>query len=186
MSIFRECVEMGYKHVIPMGYDHILFILALFFFNSKLKTAVIQCSVFTVAHSLTLALVSCGFFNINTAFIESVIALSIFFVAFENTISKKLNPWRLVLVFIFGLIHGVGFASALNEFGIPRQEFVPALLGFNLGVELAQVSIILFCYFLIAKWSMDKPWYRNRLVIPVSLGISCIGLFWTIERFLSN
>ncbi|MBL0065007.1 MAG: HupE/UreJ family protein [Bacteroidetes bacterium] len=89
MGIFGECIALGFRHVIPLGYDHILFILALFFFNSNLKTAVIQCSVFTIAHSLTLALVAYGFFNINTAFIESVIALSIFFVAFENMISKN-------------------------------------------------------------------------------------------------
>ena len=143
-------------------------------------------AVFNLAHSLTLALVALAYLKFNTNIIESVIALSIFFVALENTTQPKLKWWRLGLVFAFGLVHGMGFASALNEIGLPKNEFVPALIGFNFGVEVAQISIILICYFLIAKWTREKVWYQTKFVNPLSLCISCIALFWAIERYLTN
>ena len=179
-------LKIGFQHVIPLGYDHILFILSLFLFNSKLKTAIIQCSIFTLAHSLTLALVAFGYLKFNANIIESIIALSIFFVALENTTQPKLKWWRLGFVFAFGLVHGMGFATALNEIGLPKNEFIPALIGFNLGVEVAQITIILFCYSFVAKWFSEKVWYQAKLVNPLSMGISGIALFWAIERFLTN
>ena len=186
MPTFFTYISLGFRHVIPLGYDHILFILALFFLNSRLKTAIIQCSVFTVAHSLTLALVAIGYLQFNTRIIESIIALSIFFVAVENLFSSKLKFWRLIMVFAFGLVHGMGFASALNEIGLPKNEFITALLGFNLGVEFAQIAIILACYILIAKQLKDREWYQRKFVATISCAISCVALFWSIERFLTN
>jgi len=184
--MFWDYLKIGFQHVIPLGYDHILFILSLFFFNSKLKTAIIQCSVFTLAHSLTLALVEMGYLHFSANIIESIIALSIFFVALENTAQRELKWWRLCLVFAFGLVHGMGFASVLNEIGLPQNEFFTALIGFNFGVEVAQVTIILICYSFIAKWFSEKVWYQTKFVNPLSLGISCIALFWTVERYLTN
>ena len=90
------------------------------------------------------------------------------------------------MVFAFGLVHGMGFASALNEIGLPKNEFVPALIGFNLGVEVAQITIVLICYSFVAKWFNEKVWYQAKLVNPLSMGISGIALFWAIERFLTN
>jgi hypothetical protein len=184
--MFWDYLKIGFQHVIPLGYDHILFILSLFFFNSKLKTAIIQCSVFTLAHSLTLALVAMGYFHFSANIIECIIALSIFFVALENTAQRELKWWRLGLVFAFGLVHGMGFASALNEIGLPKNEFFTALIGFNFGVEIAQVAIIFVCYSFVAKWFSQKIWYQTKLVNPLSLGISCIALFWSIERYLTT
>ena len=186
MFLFGHYLRVGFEHVIPLGYDHILFIISLFFFDSKLKTAVIQCSIFTVAHSLTLALVALGYLKFDTRLVETVIALSIFFVAFENLFSSKLKAGRLCLVFIFGLLHGMGFATALNEIGLPKNEFLTALVGFNCGVEVAQVVILLVCYIMIAKWIRDKDWYSSMFVRPLSMGISLVALFWAIERYLSN
>ena len=183
--MFWNYLQTGFEHVIPLGYDHILFILSLFFFNSRLKTAIIQCSIFTLAHSLTLALVALGYIQFNTRVIEVIIALSIFVVALENIFHATLNWWRLLMVFIFGLVHGMGFATALKEIGLPENEFLTALVGFNCGVEVAQIVIILLCYFLLAKWVSKKNWYREKLAHPLSLLISCIALFWAIERYLS-
>ena len=119
--------------------------------------------------------------------IEPVIALSIMFVAIENIITDKLKPARIIIVFIFGLIHGMGFASALTELGLPKNQFFTSLITFNIGVELGQITIILLAWFLIGKWFADKPWYRKRIVIPISLIIAIIGLYWTIERtFFAN
>lgn len=184
--MFWDYLETGFQHVIPVGYDHVLFVISLFFFNSKFKTAIIQCSVFTLAHSLTLALVTIGYLHFSANIIESIIALSIFFVALENTRQSKLKWWRLGLVFAFGLVHGMGFASALNEIGLPKDEFFTALIGFNFGVELAQLTVILICYTFIAKWFSQKVWYQSKLVNPLSLGISSIALFWAVERYLTT
>ena len=171
-------------HVIPLGFDHILFILSIFFLNSKLKSVVIQCSVFTVAHSLSLGLSTAGFIIPNSTYIEPLIAISILFTAIENIVSQKVNPWRLLIIFGFGLIHGLGFATALSEIGIPKNQFFSSLLSFNLGVELGQITIILLAYFLISKWFSDKVWYKERIVFPISSIIGCIALYWTIERIL--
>ena len=184
MDVFIHYMILGFQHVIPLGFDHILFITALFFLNSKIKTAVIQCSLFTMAHSLTLASVALGFLQINSRLVEVVIAFSIFLVALENLFESGLKPWRLVLVFALGLVHGMGFASSLQQIGIPQSDFISALFGFNVGVEFAQIAIIMCCYFGLAKWFASADWYKVKVVRPISLAIAGIGLFWSIERFL--
>lgn len=179
-----QYVQLGFTHVIPLGYDHILFILSLFFLSSKIKTVLIQCSVFTLAHSLSLGLSAAGFIMPNATIIEPLISASILFTAVENILHDKLNPWRIFLIFGFGFIHGMGFANALMEFGLPKNQFLSSLLSFNLGVELGQITVILSVYFLIGKWFSNKSWYKERVVFPISSIIGCIALYWTIERLL--
>ena len=177
-------IQLGFTHVIPLGFDHILFILCLFFLSSKIKSVVIQCSVFTIAHSLSLGLAASGLIIPNASIIEPLIALSILFTAIENIISNQVNPFRLIIIFAFGLIHGMGFATALKEIGIPKEQFIASLLSFNFGVEIGQIVIIIAAYFLISKWFSDKIWYKKRIVYPISSIIGCIALYWTIERLL--
>ncbi len=174
--------HLGFSHVIPLGFDHILFILSIFLLNSNLKSVIIQCSVFTLAHSLTLGLAAAGYIMPEPAVIEPLIALSILFTSIENIFHQKVNAWRLVIIFLFGLVHGMGFAGALKEIGLPPQHFITSLLCFNLGVEAGQVTIILLAWFLLARWFANKSWYRNKLVYPASSIIACIALYWTIER----
>jgi hypothetical protein len=183
-QIFSEYLVLGYTHVIPLGFDHILFILAIFFLTSDVRSVIIQCSVFTLAHSITLAFAAGGYIVANTNIIEPVIALSIAFVALENLFHQQVNNWRLIIIFSFGLIHGMGFASALNDIGLPPNNFVGSLLFFNLGVELGQITIIMAAYFLIGKWYKNKVWYRKRIVWPVSVCISCLALYWAVERVI--
>ena len=175
-------LKLGYTHIIPLGVDHILFVLSIFFLNPKLKPVIMQATAFTVAHSITLGLAMYGWITPPSYIIEPVIALSIFFVAMENIITDKLKPSRIAIVFAFGLIHGMGFASALTELGLPRNQFFTSLIMFNVGVELGQISIILLAWFLIGKWFGNKPWYRKRVVIPISAIIAVIALYWTIQR----
>ncbi len=182
--MFFQYLKIGYEHVIPLGYDHILFILALFLYDSKLKTAVIQCTLFTLAHSLTLILVALGYINLNTKLVETSIAGSICLVAIENFYAKKLNVWRLLVVFIFGLIHGVGFAGALKDFGLPQDELITSLVGFNIGVEVAQLSLIVILYFTFTRYLSHKAWYKEKLTNPMSLLITGIAIFWFITRIL--
>ena len=178
-------LKLGYTHVIPLGFDHILFILTLFFLNSKSKTVVLQCSVFTLAHSLTLGLVAFGLFMPNVKIIEVLIALSILFTAVENIITNTINPFRLLIVFAFGLVHGMGFANALLETGLPKEQFISSLLSFNFGVELGQLVVIVSAYFLVSKWFSNKVWYKERIIYPISVIIGCVAFYWTIERVLS-
>jgi len=178
-------LKLGYTHVIPLGFDHILFILTLFFLNSKLKTVVLQCSVFTLAHSLTLGLVASGLFMPNVKIIEVLIALSILFTAVENIVTNTINPFRILIVFAFGLVHGMGFANALLETGLPKEQFISSLLSFNFGVELGQLVVIVSAYFLVSKWFSNKVWYKERIIYPISVIIGCVAFYWTIERVLS-
>ena len=176
--------QLGFTHVIPLGFDHILFILTLFFLSSNIKTVIIQCSVFTFAHSLSLGIAASGFIIPNANIVEPLIAVSILFTAIENIVHGKINPWRIALIFGFGLIHGLGFANALKEIGLPKNPFLSSLLSFNIGVELGQITIILAAYFLFSKWFSNKIWYKERIVYPISSIIACVALYWTIERIV--
>ena len=108
-------LKLGYEHIIPLGLDHILFVLSLFFLSSNLKTVIWQATAFTVAHSITLGLAMYHVISPPTYIVEPVIALSIMFVAIENIISDKLRPSRVAIVFCFGLIHGLGFANEIGR-----------------------------------------------------------------------
>jgi hypothetical protein len=176
--------QLGFTHVIPLGFDHILFILTLFFLSSNTKTVLIQCSVFTLAHSLSLGLAASGCIISNANIVEPLIAVSILFTAIENIVHDKINPWRIALIFGFGLIHGLGFANALKKIGLPKNQFLSSLLSFNVGVEIGQITIIFAAYFLISKWFSNKIWYKERIVYPISTVIACVALYWTIERIV--
>jgi hypothetical protein len=177
----------GLLHIIPKGLDHILFVLCLFFLSPNLKTVLWQSLAFTVAHSITLGLVVCGFISPPSYIIEPIIALSIMFVAIENIITNKLKPSRIVLIVIFGLIHGMGFASVLNEIGLPEDKFMTSLITFNLGVELGQITVIVVAFVTLGYWFNKKLWYKERIVIPICILISIIAFYWVIERvFLRN
>ena len=184
-EIIKQYLQLGFTHVIPLGFDHILFILSIFFLNSNLRSVIIQCSVFTVAHSISLGLSAADFMVVDTKIIEPLIALSIVVTAIENIVSEKVNKWRLLVIFLFGTIHGLGFASALKETGIDKSHFFLSLMCFNFGVEIGQVIVVLAAYYLISKWFSYKVWYKQRIVYPLSGLIGIIAIYWTIERIIS-
>jgi len=175
-------LKLGFTHIIPFGYDHVLFVIGLFLLNPKLKTVIGQATAFTIAHSLTLGLAMFGMIHPVSSIIEPIIALSIFFIAVENIFLNDVKWWRILIVFCFGLIHGCGFASALKEIGLPASDYGLALFSFNVGVELGQISVILFAWLLVGKWFSGKTWYKNRIVIPISCCIAVLSLYWTVER----
>ena len=184
IQIVKDYFQLGYTHVLPRGFDHILFIVGIFLLNSNLKSVIIQCSVFTLAHSITLGLAASGYILPNPQIVEPLISLSIFFVAIENILHNKINAWRLIVIFLFGLIHGMGFANAIKDIGLSKTHFFGSLLSFNIGVEFGQITIIIAAYFLIARWFGKKEWYYKRIVYPASGLIGCIAIYWTIERVL--
>ena len=167
-----------------MGFDHILFILCLFFYSSNLKKVLLQCTIFTIAHSIALALSASGIVLYNSKIIEPLIALTILYTAIENIFFTEKSKIRYLLIIIFGLIHGLGFAYALKEIGIPKVQFFTCLFSFNFGVELGQIVVILLAYFLISKWFAYESWYKDRVVYPISSIIACVALYWVIERIL--
>lgn len=177
-------IQLGYTHVIPFGFDHVLFVLCLVFLSTNVKSIIIQCSLFTIAHSLSLGFVLTGLILPNSYYVEIFIAFTLLFTSVENILIDKVYPYRLVLIFIFGLIHGMGFANALKEVGILKNQLYTALFSFNLGVELAQITIIFLSYFLISKRFSNKKYYKERIVYPISTLVACIAVYWIIERMV--
>ena len=180
-SIFLNYIAVGFEHIVPLGLDHIVFVIGLFLFSPKLRPLLLQVTAFTLAHTITLALGALNIVSITPWIVESIIALSIVYVGVENILFRDFQRHRIVLVFAFGLLQGLGFAGVLGEFGLPENAFIPALIGFNIGVEFGQLAVIAVCLaltFLIRSQS----WYRQVVTIPVSLVIAAIGLYWVLER----
>jgi HupE / UreJ protein len=179
---FLNYVVIGFTHILPHGLDHILFVLGLYLLGTSWRPLLIQVTAFTVAHSITLALGLYGVVAVPSGIVEPLIALSIVYVAVENIITNKLTIWRPAIVFAFGLLHGLGFASVLQEIDLPRADYLTGLIGFNIGVELGQLAVIALAFLATGLWFRDKPWYRERIVWPASAAIALVGAFWTVER----
>ncbi|MFC6638081.1 HupE/UreJ family protein [Sulfitobacter sp. JBTF-M27] len=197
LGAFTSYIPVGFDHILPQGLDHILFVLGLFFLSTHLGPLLWQVSAFTLAHTVTLALGALGLVNIPGEIVEPLIAASIVYVAVENIFVSGLSRWRPLVVFGFGLLHGLGFASVLGEFGLPEAQFIPALIGFNVGVELGQLTVIAMAALLIwlavraallAKLEGDEGAVRDYPVmfravsVTGSLIIAIIGVWWVIER----
>jgi len=182
-----EYIILGMEHIVPKGLDHILFIFGVFFFAVKLKPLLWQVTMFTLAHSLTLILASLKLVFIPASIIEPLIALSIGYVAFENIFQRqskfhsRSNTIRYAVIFFFGLIHGLGFAFVLEDIGLPTGQLILSLLSFNIGVEIAQIGLVVLAYLLMFYLS-KQLWYRKAIQIPCSLVIGLIGIYWFFER----
>ncbi|MEY1555547.1 HupE/UreJ family protein [Yoonia sp. R2331] len=151
MQTFVNYIPVGFDHIVPLGLDHILFVLGLFFLSTRMGPLLWQVSAFTLAHTITLALAALGYVTVPGSIVEPLIALSIVYVAVENLFTDGLSRWRPFIIFGFGLLHGLGFASVLAEFGLPEGTFVPALIGFNIGVEIGQLAVIGVAYVCVMK-----------------------------------
>lgn len=181
-EVVRQYLALGFTHILPKGLDHILFVLGIFLLSRRLKPVLAQVTAFTVAHTITLALSIYGVVSLPPRIVEPLIALSIVYVAVENILSPELKASRIALVFGFGLLHGMGFAGVLSELGLPRTEFLPALLSFNLGVEAGQLAVIAIAFLLVGLPWGRRPWYRRWMVVPASCAIALVGLYWSIQR----
>jgi hypothetical protein len=175
-------LQLGFTHILPLGFDHILFVLSLFLLSPKLKPVLWQATAFTVAHSITLGLAMFKVITPSPAIVEPIIALSIMYVALENIFSPTLKKSRIGIVFLFGLVHGMGFANALGSLGLPQNSYLTSLIMFNVGVELGQLAVILLAFILFGKWFGNKTYYRKAIVIPLSILITIMAGYWTVER----
>jgi len=180
-STFFGRIRDGFEHILPEGLDHILFVLGLFLLCRAWKPILVQVTTFTAAHTITLALATLGYVSIAPRIVEPIIAASIAVVALENIFRPTYGKFRILTVFVFGLIHGLGFAQRLIDERIPSGSVASSLLGFNLGVEFGQLAVIGLAV-AATFWIKDETKYRRFVVIPASALIAVAGLFWAYQR----
>jgi len=183
-QIAADYIGLGFTHIVPKGMDHILFVLGIFLLSVAWRPLLYQVTAFTIAHTITLGLSLYGFISLPAGIVEPLIAASIVYVGIENILTPQLKPWRVFIVFGFGLLHGMGFAGVLTEIGLPQDEFLNALISFNVGVELGQLTVIGTAYLIVGHWFRNSPRYRPAVIIPGSAAIALIGAYWAIERIL--
>jgi hydrogenase/urease accessory protein HupE len=183
-EVARQYFVLGFTHILPNGLDHILFVVGIFLLTTKWRSVLLQVSTFTIAHSITLGLTMYGLVSLPARVVEPMIAVSIAYVAIENILTAELKPSRLALVFGFGLLHGMGFAGVLRDLGLPRSQFLTALLTFNVGVEAGQLAVIVIAFAAVAYWRRNQFTYRRFIVQPASFAIALAGLYWTVQRVL--
>jgi hypothetical protein len=171
---------IGFNHLLE-GYDHIVFLLALIFLINKLITLIKVITSFTIAHSITLFLTSYELIVLSSIFVEIMIALTIIYLALEID-KKKINEFKWQYSFIFGLLHGMGFSGALSEIGINNDQLLGSLLLFNIGLEVAQILLILFFFIFLKLFELLK--LTTNLKNLLSYGIGGIGFYWFIDRVI--
>lgn len=185
ISVFWRFVVEGFEHILPKGLDHILFVFGLFLFSLSWRPLLLQITAFTLAHTVTLGLATLSVISIPAAqmwLVEALIAVSIAYVAVENIWRPKLNWWRIVVVFGFGLLHGLGFASVLGDLGLVQGQFILSLIAFNIGVEFGQLAVILMAFLVLRLPFGESVYYRRLVVIPCSAAIAMVGIWWAVER----
>jgi hydrogenase/urease accessory protein HupE len=176
-------VTLGVEHILS-GFDHLMFVLSLLFLVGFNKRLVLTISAFTLAHSLTLALSSLGLLTLRSPPVEATIALSIMLVAGEalnkeQTLSRR---WPALVAFLFGLVHGLGFAGALADIGLPQNNLFVALLTFNVGVEIGQLLVVVLCYGLYRALASKPQFVMART--PALYVIGGVAAYWSIGRIV--
>lgn len=189
-EVVQTYLSLGLDHILT-GIDHLLFVLALLLLLQDLRSVIITITAFTIAHSLTLAGATLGWVQVPGPPVEAVIALSIVFVASRIVANTRENPDLMArypwsIAFVFGLLHGFGFAGALAEIGLPQDSIPMALLFFNLGIELGQLLFVIFCFATIAVYRTitrrrDHPLPAWGRTVP-AYAIGSLAVFWVIER----
>ena len=184
-ATFAQYTVSGIAHIIPKGLDHIVFIMGLFFFSPRWRSLLMQVTVFTLAHSVTLVLATLGVVYIPASIVEPLIALSIAWIGIENILKPKIGVGRLTVIFGFGLLHGLGFAFVLGDVGLSGSAFTISLIAFNIGVEIGQL-LVLAPLLVMGYFFSHQKTYRNHVEIPVSAMIALVGLYWFAERVLGG
>ncbi len=182
----RQYLATGVEHIF-LGYDHVAFLVAVVLWATRLWPVIKIVTAFTIAHSITLSLAALDVVVIPSEIVEPAIAASIVFVALENFFSRNVDR-RWIVTFVFGLVHGFGFAGALQEFGLPRGAIVPALATFNIGVEIGQIAIVLIVVPVLI--GLDRllaadgaaPVRASALVYALSGTITVLGSYWLLSR----
>ena len=178
LRTFGSFLRLGIMHIFT-GYDHLAFLVGLLIVTTNLKSLIKIITAFTVAHSITLALATLDIVELPTRLTESVIALSIAYVAVENLLGMRVIA-RYRIAFLFGLVHGFGFSSVLREMGLSRGHLALSLFSFNLGVEIGQVAFVLVLFPLIVYMTASSS--QRRFQMSVSLIVLCLATYWFVQR----
>jgi len=190
MQDFWLYFQLGRDHIADWkGYDHILFVtvLCLRYLLKDWRKVLVLVTAFTIGHSITLALSVLNYVTVSVKWIEFLIPVTIVITAISNIWQKDFQfktrfPLIYFFALFFGLIHGMGFASSLNEIGLPPGKFYTSILSFNVGVELGQIAVITAVFLLIIIPQRNRTWYRRLIVYPFSLLIALVAAYWTFER----
>jgi len=186
LAVLATFILAGIHHIF-IGPDHILFIVGLLLLGGGLGRVLKVATAFTLAHSITLASAALGIVHVSSRIVEPLIALSIVYVGFENLRPRaEARDWRMRIAFGFGLVHGFGFASVLQEFGLPHEALAWSLLGFNLGVEVGQACIVLAVMPVLVALRRWVPRMAPRAVAACSWGIIVAGGWWFFQRVLTR
>jgi len=181
-AVLRKFIPAGVHHIF-IGPDHILFIIGLLLLGGSMGRLLKIVTAFTVAHSITLALAALNVYNPPARLIEPAIALSIVYVGADNLlIGKQGRDVRALIAFVFGFVHGFGFANVLREFGLPRQALGWSLFSFNVGVEIGQACIVLAVAPLLAMIRTRDKFLAQRIVTVGSVLVILAGGYWFVER----
>ncbi|MBN9089304.1 MAG: HupE/UreJ family protein [Reyranella sp.] len=177
-----DFIVMGAAHILS-GPDHLLFLLALLALAKGFWPIVRIVTGFTIAHSITLSLAALGVVDVSGRIVEPLIAATIIWVALENLLAPAQTRWRWLIAAVFGLVHGLGFASGLTELGLPREAMVRALVGFNVGVELGQLAFVAVVMPPLV-W-LARPGRLAWLPQVLSVLVAVMGAVWLVERVLA-
>ena len=185
INSFIKYLFLGIEHIIPKGLDHMLFIIGLFLFSNLIRPLLLQVTMFTIAHTITLVIASLSLINVNASIVEPLITLSIVYIGVENIFKKYSNTKiRYYVIFLFGLLHGLGFALVLKDVGLDYSNLLINLVSFNIGVEIAQIFILFLLFLTIGLFFSKKKYYKLIFQIPLSLFISLIAIYWFVERII--
>ena len=195
-AIITDYIKNGFIHIVPKGFDHILFVLGLFFYAARWQPLLGQVTLFTLAHSLTLFLATTGYIVVSSTVIEPMIAASIIYIAYENIRRQRMNAIRILVIFVFGLLHGLGFASVLSDImlddsmpsagGFANGKFIVSLISFNIGVELGQLAVLAPAFLLFGVIANNALWYQKLIALPASYLIGAIGAWMLFTRVITG
>jgi hypothetical protein len=179
-------IRLGVVHILS-GPDHLLFLLALMLTYISWRDILRLTGVFTLAHSMTLILSGTAVLSLSSRIVEPVIALSIAVVAFCTVVLRDILPvtsrHKAAVIFVFGLVHGLGFARALKDMHIPSHELLLSLVGFNLGIELGQLMVIGLVMVPLISWVRSRSW-GSRAITAAGVILSIIGVVWGVQRII--
>ncbi len=183
-QILMQYINIGYYHILPKGLDHILFIIGIAILGLPWRKLLMMITIFTIAHSITLSLSIYNIVKLPIQIVESLIALSIAYIGIEVLLNRVKYNFQAIVIFLFGLLHGLGFAFILENFNMQQNTFLLSLAGFNIGIELGQISIILAVLLTIYLVKKITTNHKKYLIRPAAIFITVTGLLWVIEIFL--
>ncbi|MEM1388794.1 MAG: HupE/UreJ family protein [Pseudomonadota bacterium] len=181
LGLFAQSLIAGVLHVASDGLDHILFVLVLVIGALRLIPVLVQITAFTLAHTIAQSLAALGYVTLPVALAVSVIAAILVLLSVENIVRRNPAPWRTAIAVVYGVVHGLAFASLLGGSPGGNAGLAAQLIGFNLGLELGQLLVLAVAFVVFGLWLGQKPWFRSWVAVPASALIGLLSAFWLVE-----